>query len=53
MDTFNRKEPRTAKKGMYANLFNLLNDLNNLTISDEPNREQNKLTRTEKEKIVN
>jgi len=50
-DSYDRSQPRAPKKGMYASLFNLLNDLNNLTLSGV-NRESSKITREEKLKVI-
>jgi len=50
-DSYDRSQPRAPKKGMYAALFNLLNDLNNLNLSGI-NRENSKITKEEKMKVI-
>ncbi|PPE05668.1 type II CRISPR RNA-guided endonuclease Cas9 [Mesoplasma corruscae] len=51
-DLYNYEELRAPKFGIYANLYNLLNDLNNLEISDS-SRQSSKISFSEKEQIIN
>ncbi|WP_342268469.1 type II CRISPR RNA-guided endonuclease Cas9 [Spiroplasma endosymbiont of Aspidapion aeneum] len=48
-DTYNSAEQRAPKKSLTSYIFNILNDLNNLTIR----REEGPLSRVEKEQIIN
>jgi len=50
-DSYDRTQLRAPKKGMYAAIFNLLNDLNNLTLYGI-NRKSEKITKEEKIKII-
>ena len=43
---------RAPRDGVYAALFNLLNDLNGLSIIDPAHRDSPKLTKAEKEKVI-
>jgi len=43
---------RAPRDGVYAALFNLLNDLNGLSIIDPAHRDGPKLTKEEKEKVI-
>ena len=51
-DTYDKKQMRAPRDGVYAALFNLLNDLNGLSIIDPAHRDSPKLTKEEKEKVI-
>ena len=51
-DTYDKTQIRAPRDGIYASLFNLLNDLNGLSIIDPVHRDSSKLTKEEKEKVI-